>query len=199
VEDRQRLIGSLAHWLATGKLESHLVLPALQQLSSQGAQPQTLLALLESLEAETDETLAGLTVHLRSTLRKEALRFYEKKKQGQRLSDSDSAALEGLSLDIAKEWNFLDDPTGPVNGALRGIRDFGFAIVNVEKVPQLFREIKDRVSQTLAEAHGAISSEIERSSPAPRCALPEWSGLRTPARSARNLSLGHAAACTGRD
>ena len=157
MEDKHRLIASLAHWLALGKLESRLVLPAIQQLSSQGTRPETLLGLLEALETHTDDSLGALTLHLRETLRKEALRFYETKKQERTLSVSDSVALEGLCLEAAGEWRFVGDAAGPVDNALRAVRDLGFAIANVEKAPQLFREIKSRTSQALAEAQAAMA------------------------------------------
>ena len=50
MEDKQNLIGSLAHWVAAGKLEAKLVAPAIRILADDGREPQSLAALLEAFE-----------------------------------------------------------------------------------------------------------------------------------------------------
>ena len=72
MKEKQDLIGSLAYWLAAGKLEAASVFPGVQKLTEES--PKSIPALLEALEGEGDETLVALAGYLRQTLRKEALR-----------------------------------------------------------------------------------------------------------------------------
>jgi len=162
VEDKQKLIASLAHWLAAGQLELRFVLPAIQELTDDAGQPAPLLALLDALDGATDEALASLATHLRAVLRMAALRVYEKRKQGQPVPEYDEALLSGLSLEVAEEWRFERDPTPAVETAIRGARDLGVLALNHEKAPQLFREVQYRSSEALAAAYAAIASQMER-------------------------------------
>ena len=74
MESELKLINSLAHWLAKGKLESAVVLPALGTLSGESTPPVSLLELLQLVEeAGTRPELQILAGHVRKTLRKEAL------------------------------------------------------------------------------------------------------------------------------
>ena len=164
MEDKQRIIGSLAHWVATGKLDARVVLPAIEYLSNQAAQPDSPLALLEAIDTEPGTGLSGLSTHLRQMLRLEAVRFHEKIRQGQKPLGPDSAALNGLRLEVAAEWEFVVAPAGFVTKASRAVRDLGFAAANVDKAPQLFHEIKQSTAQVLGEANAALRPSFEHSS-----------------------------------
>ena len=91
MEDKEQLIGSLAYWLAAGKLEPQFVLPAIQKLADDSAAPKSLLDLLEACGGEKDEALNSLGLHLRETLRAQALRLHKARKLGQ-AAPSDPAA-----------------------------------------------------------------------------------------------------------
>src|SRR5436190_15503794 len=105
------MIGSLAHWLASGKLDSRLVLSAMEYLANGRAQPGSLVALLEAMETEADPELSSLSMHLRQTLHQETLRIHEQARYGQKISGVDAAALEGLRLETATEWVFVEGYT----------------------------------------------------------------------------------------
>ena len=49
MKDKQDLIGPLAYWLASGKLDARSVLPAVEKLAA--GSPKSLAAILEALEA----------------------------------------------------------------------------------------------------------------------------------------------------
>ena len=96
MDDPTNLIALLAHWLAAGKLDIRLVLPAIHKLAGEGRKPASLLMVLSRLERESDETLVNLANHLRDVLRREAFLLYEKRKQGKPFSSDDSALLVDL-------------------------------------------------------------------------------------------------------
>jgi hypothetical protein len=159
-ETDNNLIGPLAHWLAAGKLEPRVVLPAIQALAGEGGEPKTMLALLEELATETNPPLAALAVHLRETLRRAALDFYEKKKSGLRPPADAASLLAGLPLAAADDWKFSRELAGAVGPVLRHVRDLAFLSAAQEKAPHLFREIKSQASQSLAAAFAALSPAV---------------------------------------
>jgi len=160
VDDKKNLIAPLAHWLAVGKLDVRLVLPAIQKLAGEGRKPVSLLMVLSELEGENDETLVNLAGHLRDILRREARRLYEKRKQREPISDDDSAVLGGLSFDPSPEWNWPGDPTSATGNVIRTTRELARLAGSEQKAPQLFREIKHRLSQNLVTAHATIAPRI---------------------------------------
>jgi len=162
VDDKQNSIGSLAHWVAAGKLEAKLVIPAIRKIAIEDSPPQTLVALLEAFEGAPDEAGAALALHLRGALRKEALRFYERRKSGLPIGEQEQAESSGLSLDVAEEWKFGSDVTGAVSSAIRTARDLGFLAVNQEKAPGLFREVKQQSARDLATACTFLAPRFAR-------------------------------------
>src|SRR5258706_4499543 len=162
VDDKQNLIGSLAHWVAAGKLEAKLVIPAIRKHAIEDGPPKSLAALLEAFEGAPDEAGAALALHLRAALRKEALRFYERRKSGLPIGEQEQAELSGLSLDVAEEWKFGSDVTGAVSSAMWTAWDLGFLAVNQEKAPGLFREVKQQSARDLATAYAATAPQIAR-------------------------------------
>jgi len=159
VEDKENLVGSLAHWLAVGKLEARLVLPVIQKLAGS---PESLVTLLEQLDEISDTAVVALAAHLRETLRKVALRFYEQRKTGQKTTEQDQAVLGELTLGIPPEWSLEGDPVTSVESASRLARDLAFLAANQEKTPQLFHHVREETSRTLAAANGDILPRIER-------------------------------------
>src|SRR5437016_9591757 len=143
-----------------GKLDTRLVLAAIQKLAGEGRKPVSLLMVLAELGAETDERLVNLVAHLRDTLRKEALRLYEKRKHQESISDNDSALLGGLSFEPSLEWKWPGDPTPATESVLRTTREIALLAGSEQKAPQLFREIKHRLSQNLAAAQATIAPRI---------------------------------------
>ena len=162
MEEKENLVGSLAHWLAAGKLEVRLVLPVIQNLA--GA-PQSLVTLLEQLDESCDPAATALASHVREILTKEALRLYEKRKAGQKVSEQEQALLGELTLGIPPEWTLEGDPIATVEAAVRLARDLAFLAANQEKAPQLFRHVKDETNRSLLIACSAIVPRIERHSP----------------------------------
>jgi len=160
VDDTRNLIAPLADWLAVGKLDVRLVLPAIQKLAGEGRKPISLLMVLAGLQGETDETLVNLASHLRDVLRRAALRLYEKRKQREPISDEDSALLQGLSFDPATEWNSPGDPATAMESVMRTTRELALLAGREQRAPQLFREVKQRFSQNLAAAHAVIAPLI---------------------------------------
>src|SRR6266403_3759118 len=149
VDDPNNLIAPLAHWLAVGKLDVRLVLPAIQRLAGEGRKPAYLLMMLAELEGETDEPLVNLASHLRDILRREALRLYEKRKQREPISDDEAALLGGLCFDPSPEWKWPGDPTPTTESVIRTAQELACLAGKEQKAPQLFREIKYRLSQNL--------------------------------------------------
>ena len=160
MDDPNNLIAPLAHWLAAGKLDVRLVLPAIQKLAGEGRKPVSLLMVLAGLEGETDEAFVNLASHLRDVLRREALRLYEKRKQREPISNDDSALLQGLSFDPAPEWNWPGDPATAMESVIRTTREIALLAGREQEAPQLFHEVKQRLSQNLAAAHAAIAPLI---------------------------------------
>ena len=162
VEDKQNIISSLAHWLASGRLDLQSGLAAIQTLTADDGQPKSLLALLEVVDAEAEPVFASLAGHVRATLRQEALRFYKKRKTGQPISDPDEAILRGLSMAVADEWRLGGDPTTSIENAIRTTREFGFLSANAEKAPRGYHEVRSRLAQDLAGAYAALAPSMER-------------------------------------
>jgi hypothetical protein len=160
VEDKENLVGSLAHWLAAGKLEVRLVLPVIQNLAGQ---PQSLVILLEQLDESSDPAAIALAAHVRELLRKEALRFYENRKTHQKIFIQDQALLGELTLEVPDEWTLEGDPGAAVDTAIRTARDLKFLAANQEKAPQLFHHVKDETFHSLAAASADIFPRIKRS------------------------------------
>ena len=148
------LIGSLADWLAAGKLQSRWVLPALQQLTA-GATPRASIpAMLESLADEKEVALSQLAKHLKEILHQEALRYREKQSLGQLIPDADQALLGDLPLDAFPEWCFCGEWPAAVRTAVEVIRDRDFLAPWREKVPRIF----DVVDNACAEALDKVGS-----------------------------------------
>ena len=162
MEDNENLVGSLAHWLAAGKLEVRLVLPVVQNLA--GA-PQSLVSLLEQLGEVSDPAAIALADHVRETLRKEALRFYEKRKTRQKPTKPEEALLGELTLDVPAEWSLEGDPIASVESAARLARDLAFLAANQDQAPQLFHHVKNETSRSLLAAYSEIVPRIDRHSP----------------------------------
>jgi hypothetical protein len=158
MKEKQDLIGSLAYWLAAGKLEAASVFPGVQKLTEES--PKSIPALLEALEGEADETLVALASYLRQTLRKEALRVHEARKR--KLPVVPQESMIGLTLEAVEEWKAGADSAAAVETAIRMSRELAFLAVNQEKAPRLFREVQQRSSRALAEASAAINVLIER-------------------------------------
>jgi hypothetical protein len=159
VDDKENLVGSLAHWLAAGKLEVRLVLPVIQNLA--GA-PQSLVNLLEQLEQTSGPAANALAAQLRDTLRQEALRFYDKRKARQKPTEQDQALLGELTLAIAPDWSLGGNPVTSVETAVRLARDLAFLAANQEKAPQLFHYVKSETSRSLVVAYADVVTPIER-------------------------------------
>jgi hypothetical protein len=162
VEDKQNLVGSLAHWLAAGKLEVRLVLPVIQNLA--GA-PQSLVILLEQLDESSDPAAIALAGQVRETLRKEASRSYEKRRTGWKPTAEEQALLGELTLGIPPEWSLEGDPNTSVDAAVRLARDLAFLAANQDKAPQLFHHVKSETSRRLVAAYAEIVPRIERHFP----------------------------------
>jgi hypothetical protein len=162
VEDKQNLVGSLAHWLAAGKLEARLVLPVIQNLAGQ---PQSLVILLEQLDESSDPAAIALAGQLRETLRKEALRSYEKRKTGWQATAAEQNLLGELTLGIPPEWSLEGNPNASVEVAIRLARDLAFLAANQDKAPQLFHHVKSETSRRLVAAYAEIVPRIERHFP----------------------------------
>jgi hypothetical protein len=185
VEDKQNLVGSLAHWLAAGKLEVRLVLPVIQNLA--GA-PQSLVILLEQLDESSDPAAIALAAHIRETLRKEALRFYENRKTHQEIFVQDQALLGELTLEIPAEWTLEGDPGATVDTAIRTARDLKFLAANQDKAPQLFHHVKDETSVALTAAYAGIFPRIKR---APLAVLEQLETSCSPDVPGRDAVLTH--------
>jgi hypothetical protein len=167
MDDKQNLIGPLARWLAAGKLEARLVLPAIEKLVGDSSQPQSFLALLEALDREEDETLVSLARSMRETLRQEALRFHESRRRGRTGAnlDLDESLLTGLLQDPADDWTPVADPTATVESILHLVRDLDFSAANQDKTPKLFQQVKQKVSAALHQAHNSLAPLFKRLSP----------------------------------
>lgn len=161
METNPDLIGTLAHWLAAGKLEARVVLPALERLAGGGEPSPSLFRALEAVGGQRDGVLGVLGAHLRETLRKEALRVHASRHQSPPVGSS--VLLEGLSLEIAEAWSFTGKPEAAVEEAIRLVRDLSFVAAHQAEAPGLFREIKGRASKALADAHAALTGPLERS------------------------------------
>src|ERR1017187_2388455 len=158
MKEKQDLIGPLAYWLASGKLDARSVLPAVEKLAA--GTPKSLAAILEALEGETDGVLIALARYLRQTLRKEALRVHQARSQGLPVGDQEN--LSGLVLETVEEWKVAADPTGAVETAVRISRDLAYLAANQEKAPRLFREVQQQSAKALADACAVITELVER-------------------------------------
>ena len=158
METKQELVGTLAHWLAAGKLEARAVLPALEKLAG-GGETGSLLATLAALGGEADPTLAALAGHLRETLRKEALRVHVS--HGRSLPPDANAVLAGISLEILEPWEFRGDPTEAVDTVVSLVGDREFLAARQENAPELFCEVRARADEALAQAHAKLAGPLE--------------------------------------
>jgi hypothetical protein len=158
MKEKQHLIGPLAYWLAAGKLDARSVLPAIEKLAEDS--PKSLPALLEVLEGETDGVLISLARYLRQTLRKEALRVRQARRQELPVGDQEN--LSGLVLATVEAWKVVGDPTAVVESAVRMSRDLAFLAANQEKAPRLFREVQQQSAKALADAGAVITELVER-------------------------------------
>lgn len=162
MKDKQHLIGPLAYWLATGKLDARSVLPAIEKLAADS--PKSLPALLEVLEGGTDEVLISLARYLRQTLRAEALRLRLARRQGLPVGDTED--VSGLALETVEEWKFVADPAGVVETAIQMSRDLAFLAAGQDKAPTLFRAVQEQSAKALANA-GAVITELAGRLPQP--------------------------------
>src|SRR5258708_16310925 len=158
MEEKEHLIAPLAYWLAAGKLDARSVLPAIQMLAEGSA--KSLPALLEAFEGEADEALVFLACPLRQTLRKEALRVREARKQKLPLGEQES--VSGLALETVEEWRFAANPARAVETAISMSRDLAFLAGNQEKAPRLFREVRQQSARALAQPSPVINPPAER-------------------------------------
>src|ERR1041385_5034169 len=104
MNDKQDLIGPLAHWLAAGRLEPRIVVPVMQKFAAGSAQPISFLALLDALDEETDEAVMAFARSMRENLRQEALRSYQARKERRKTPGLDEALLSGLPREAAEDW-----------------------------------------------------------------------------------------------
>jgi hypothetical protein len=154
MNDNPRLLGPLAYWLAAGKLDARMVLPAMQQLAEDS--PKSLPAMLDALEGATDEPLVALAGYLRTTLRREARRIYQANKQ--HLPVGEVVMVGGLPLAAVDEWKCPADPTEALTTALRMIRDLASLAPYQELAPNLFHRVQQESARTLTKAGAQVAA-----------------------------------------
>jgi len=111
VDDTKNLIASLAHWLAVGKLDARLVLPAIQKLAGEDGKSASLLMVLAGLEGENRSESCQPGQPTCAMFCEGKLCGFMRKEAGREpISNDDSALLTDLSFDPSPEWNWLGDP-----------------------------------------------------------------------------------------
>ena len=85
--DRDELINILTRYLASGKLDSSYVLPALQALTAKEPPGAPISELLGGLEDQEGEAVSRLVNHLKQAQRAEALKHHELRRSGESIPD----------------------------------------------------------------------------------------------------------------
>jgi hypothetical protein len=155
MKNRAALVGSLAHWLAAGKLQSQWVLPALPPLTAD-LTPETIPGLLETLADESETELAQLAGHLRKILHKEALLQHEAGAKGQPPPLWDRALLGNLPP-VTPRWHLDHQWPNALQTGLEQVLDREFLTAGREKTPHLYRLVEQTGTESLKQAGRATA------------------------------------------
>ena len=96
----------------------------------------------------------ALAGYLRLTLRKEARRVFQAKRQNLPLGDR--AMFGGLPVDTVYEWSTGSDPSAAIAGAVRMTRDLAILAPWQEQVPVLFHYIRQESARAMTHAGAAV-------------------------------------------
>lgn len=153
------LTRSLVHWLAQGKLEARVVLPALERLSPESATASSLLDLLETAASASGPEVASLTDHLRDACRREALVAHDRLVAGKVLPSETALTLAGLPFDAPRGWRDVAAIQRTLRGALAAGRDRLLVQAHGEAAPVTARIVQEHCQQEAGEALRQIHTQ----------------------------------------
>ncbi len=153
MQTKAEITGSLAHWLAAGKLDGRVVLPAVEGLALEGTPPVSLIALLESVVSQpAQQDVTTLASHLRTVCRRESLAARARRVSGQDLDPASAAALGGVPLDASFAWRNPRKGVDLITVAVQAAGDAFRAEKSGDASPELTRAALERLRKTSAEA-----------------------------------------------
>ncbi|MBN2505245.1 MAG: hypothetical protein JXQ71_00985 [Verrucomicrobia bacterium] len=156
---------SLVHWMAEGKLDARVVLPALRQLGPEPAPARSLIELLEDIATENRAELAPLPVHLREVCRQEALAARGALAAGGRPPPDTARALAGLPLQPPRPWREVAAIEQALARALTAAHDQLLAQAHPGPAPVATDAVRERCQRETGaalgqlQAHGSILGE----------------------------------------
>ena len=98
------LTRALVHWMAQGKLDARVVLPALQQFSTESAAAPPLIEVLETVASESGPEVESLMEHLRGVCHREALAARTQLVAGLGVPPEAARTLAGLPFGASSRW-----------------------------------------------------------------------------------------------
>ncbi len=146
------LTRSLVHWLAQGKLDARVVLPALRKLSAESSPAPSLLELLETVASEGGPEVASLTHHLRDICRREALTARGRLAAGNDLPPETALALAGLRFDAPRGWRDVSGIQRTLSSALAAGRDQLLVQAQGEAAPVTAQAVQEHFQREVSNA-----------------------------------------------
>ena len=124
--DRSELISILARYVASRKLDSSYVLPAIEALAETEGPVVSISELLETLEPVEDregEAISELVGHLKTMRRSKALECHRIRQSEESVPEELRISLSDLPLDAPQGWTLHEDILATIQSALRALAD----------------------------------------------------------------------------
>lgn len=128
MEDKTKFIRPLAHLLALGKLDSRVVLPALEQLADASAGEVSLPQLMEQLGQDATPEMTLLVSHLAATRCREADRAYQQKRSGCLKPSEFHSTIGDLPLDAPVGWFTSNEVEACIRQGLTTAQESAFSV-----------------------------------------------------------------------
>ncbi|MBI2192315.1 MAG: hypothetical protein HYU36_10055 [Planctomycetes bacterium] len=149
----EELVHALVRHLASGQLQAHHVLPAIQRLCQKESPPASIPALLSQLEGDSDPDIQKLVRHLHDVRRIEALRFNRLRREGNAKPAEFQIVIGDLPLDAPLGWKTSADSLRAFQTAFSLLRDHLFLSGREQPPPR----ITGTVEKKFLEAMEALS------------------------------------------